>query len=154
MSELVSLFKGRTAFYEYFASAFLEPADACFLQMTKSILPHFISLANETDDKHLKEGSAELRLLIDNGISQELEGRINQSFTALFLIGKGSVPTAESVYLSPARLLKQEQWEERFRCPAGDEPVRGAYLKRAAFYVSHVQENSRRTGRGERKGGK
>lgn len=117
MAELVSVIRGRAAFYEFFSLAFREPADEKFLGIIKDFLPHFQAFANELGYEGLVKGAEKLDDFVKNNMKdgfdkEELLNAMNRAYTSLFLLGGTSVATSESVYLSVERLLKQEPWEE------------------------------------------
>ncbi len=120
MNDFIAIMRGRAAFYEFFSLAYRKPADEEFLGIIKQFLPHFQALAGEVDIADLKTGSEGLARFVEEKIDksedpkekEELLSLMNRSYTSLFLLGFNSVATAESVYLSPEKLLKQEPWEE------------------------------------------
>lgn len=116
MAEWVSIIRGRAAFYEFFSLAYRKPAEESFLDIIKQFQPHFQASAEEIGSDDLKNGAAKLAEFM-NTMDQDgdLLSTLNRSYTSLFLLGGTSVPTSESVYLSPDKLMKQEPWEEVMR---------------------------------------
>ncbi|MDR2868871.1 MAG: molecular chaperone TorD family protein [Deferribacteraceae bacterium] len=108
-TDLINVFNGRAAFYELFTEVFNEAPNDNILKAVAAFAPHFRNMAEEIDDASLKAGADELTELLKT--STDLT-ELNRSFTTLFLLGSSSVPTAESVYLSTTKLLKQEPWDE------------------------------------------
>jgi TorA maturation chaperone TorD len=118
LQDFIAIMRGRAAFYEFFSLAYRKPADEEFLGLIKQFLPHFQALAEEVDIADIKagaEGLAKFVEKVDKAEScedkEELLTLINRCYTSLFYLGLNSVATAESVYLSPERLVKQEPWE-------------------------------------------
>ena len=120
MQNFIAIMRGRAAFYEFFSLAYRKPADEEYLGIITQFLPHFQALAGEVDIADLKTGAEGLTKFVGEKIvkaekpeeKEELLNLMNRSYTSLFLLGASSVATAESVYLSPEKLLKQEPWEE------------------------------------------
>ena len=111
-AEVAQIVRGRGAFYEYFSLAYRKPADKDFLELCKQFAPFFTAVASEVDIPILAEGANGLKKFAANITNdEEFLNSLNRSYTSLFLLGHTSVPTSESVYLSPEKLLKQDPWE-------------------------------------------
>jgi TorA maturation chaperone TorD len=110
--EVSQVIRGRAAFYEFFSQAMRQPATKEFLKLVTDFIPHFQAVAEETDVQELKEGANGLAAFAETITdTQAYMDKLNSGYTMLFLLGHTSIPTSESVYLSPEKLLKQEPWE-------------------------------------------
>jgi hypothetical protein len=99
------IIRGRAAFYEFLSYTLQKPMDKDALEIIKEFAPYFEAVAAETDVADLKEGSSRLTSFIaksdDNGAFYDM---LNGSYSTLFLLGGKSIPTTESVWLSPEKL--------------------------------------------------
>jgi TorA maturation chaperone TorD len=90
-----------------------HPPTKDLLNLIKNFIPHFQAIAAETEIDELKFGTKSLadfaKTITDD---QEYLNKLNREYTMLFLLGHTSIPTSESAYLSPEKLLKQKPWEE------------------------------------------
>jgi TorA maturation chaperone TorD len=113
LSDWVSVMKGRAAFYEFFSMIYRKPIEESFLPQLKNFAPHFLNHAKEVDTPLLIDGAEQFLKFTEelDGIN-DLLNTLNRSYTSLFLLGGNSIPTSESVYLSPEKLVKQDQWEQ------------------------------------------
>jgi TorA maturation chaperone TorD len=112
-SDLIKVMKGRAAFYEFFSVIYRKPVEEDFLPQLKNFAPHFLNHAKEVGTPLLTDGAEQFLRFTEElaGISDLLD-TLNRSYTSLFLLGASSVPTSESVYLSPEKLIKQDEWEQ------------------------------------------
>ncbi len=114
--EIKTVSQIRSAFYGYFSKIFREPVKEDFIGLTEQFLPHFEKLAEFAGEELTRQAindmkkylEAEKSLTDKNGYLDEL----NRQFTSAYLLGRNSVPTSASVYLSPDKLLKREPWEK------------------------------------------
>jgi TorA maturation chaperone TorD len=112
-SNLITVMKGRAAFYEFFSVIYRKPVEEEFLPQLKNFAPHFLNHAKEVGMPLLTEGAEQLLKFTEELDSiNDLLNSLNRSYTSLFLLGANSVPTSESVYLSPEKLVKQDRWEQ------------------------------------------
>jgi TorA maturation chaperone TorD len=107
------IIRGRAAFYGFFSQTMRRPPTKELLNLIKSFIPHFQAVAVETEIDELQFGTKNLadfaKTITD---TQEYLNKLNREYTMLFLLGHTSIPTCESAYLSPEKLLKQKPWEE------------------------------------------
>ncbi len=115
-AEWVAIIRGRAAFYEFFSLAYRKPAEEDFLDIIKQFEPHFQASAKEIGSEPLIKGANKLTEFVNTmDEDKDLLSTLNRSYTSLFLLGGSSVPTSESVYLSPDKLMKQQPWEDVMR---------------------------------------
>lgn len=114
--ELINIFNGRAAFYEYFTSAFHEPAPEEFLKLSAGFLPYFVNMAEDIDTSEFRQSVSEFKSFMETDANKPgIIDELNRSFTSLFLLGDRSIPTMESVYTSEASLTRQESWVDAMR---------------------------------------
>ncbi|CAG1016417.1 Chaperone protein TorD [Anaerolineales bacterium] len=103
---------GREVFYNFLSRGCQAEAKEEYLEMAASLMPYIEDMASQTDAASLNEG---VKLLaeytnqwsnLDNIGKKEFLLGLARDFAYLFLTGAKSVPTCESVYLSPEHLVK------------------------------------------------
>lgn len=119
LEEITTVSQIRAAFYSYFSKLFKEPVQEDFIGLTEQFMPHFKQLAefvgSKEIDKAVKDMESYLKLEKSLKDQQAHLDELNRQFTGLFLLGRNSIPTSASVYLSSEKLLKREPWERACR---------------------------------------
>ena len=114
--EIKTVSQIRAAFYGYFSKIFREPVKEDFIGLTEQFLPHFERLAEFTDTDRTQKAIDGIKKYITAEKSltnkDEYLDDLNRQFTSTYLLGRTSVPTSASVYLSPDKLLKGDAWEK------------------------------------------
>ena len=102
--------RGRAVIYDYFSMVLSGPPSKQILGLSRKLLPAFSELGEAAaSGLELLESYAEKEAAMDEATILNLA---STNYTTLFYIGLGSVPSSESVFVSPARLVKQEPWEK------------------------------------------
>lgn len=115
VKEFRNINAGREVFYNFLARSYKTEVNGEYLEMLISLMPYIEDIAFQSDIEKLKKGGKLLREFankltgLNSEDKKELLLDLARDFTYLFITGLRSVPTSESVYLSPEHLVKQEQ---------------------------------------------
>ena len=115
MSELVSISLGREAIYSFLSRSFMDPVNGNYFQQIESFLALAENMkgSNEKLDAGLEmlKQTVEKRNSLEGKELKEYDLDILREYTMLFCMGS-TVPTSESVYVSPKHLTMQEPRDE------------------------------------------
>ena len=160
IDEIKTISQIRAAFYSYFSKVFREPVAEDFIGLTEKYSPHFEEFAGFSDSDLLKSSVDTLKLYVALEQSSPIDehlNNLNRQFTSIFLLGRSSVPTSASVYISVEKLLKREPWEkvcdvyrlrgfklpENFNEPEDHISMETLYLKKMSdLVVSLIEKNT------------
>ena len=103
----------REILYDLLSRSYSEEVNEEHLAALITNIPHIESLALDSNNELFKKGKELLSRFLDDidwGIEEmkDLLLELARDFCYFFLTGVNSVPTSESVYLSPEKLVKQE----------------------------------------------
>lgn len=103
--------RGRAVFWHYTSQVFIDIPDHVIVERTRTLLPLVSELSeNGKADMAAKKLTAFLSEC-DGLTDDETDERLNMAYTAVFYLNT-PVFTSESAWLSPDRLVMQEQWEQ------------------------------------------
>lgn len=105
---------GREVFYNFLSRCYKNEVDEELLGTVVSLIPYIKNIASQSDIESLGTGARLLSGFINRLTGLDVKGKedllldLARDFSYLFLIGVKSVPSSESVYLSPEHIVKQE----------------------------------------------
>jgi TorA maturation chaperone TorD len=118
VNEICETHKGRDVSFNILSRAFMDVPDDLSDRQAADTFAFLLALAEHSDNEDLKAGAQMLKSMYPED-SKEIfsyltENRLDRAkdYTFLFVLGRGSVPQYESIYLSPEKLVKQEPWSE------------------------------------------
>jgi TorA maturation chaperone TorD len=117
-NNIKEIIKFRSNIYNFLSRAFIEEVNGNYLEDLKEICPYFEKLATETDDEIFIKGVETLsKYLKEVNFDSDAIDELERLFTILFLnVSPNDITTHvhpfESVYLSPSKLVMQDQRDE------------------------------------------